>query len=143
MTMHVLALEEYPAMTRLYRQWGEKAKCGKRDCVYTWQAPEILAAARILEPEPQVYLLRNLTVAPAHRRQGLARSLMQAILPVKQPLYCYCRPYLGEFYQSLGLKSLAADQVPVSIAEPYARYQNNGKDFMLMGLEVKGGRPSV
>ncbi|MCP8899033.1 GNAT family N-acetyltransferase [Gilvimarinus xylanilyticus] len=143
MALHALALQDYPTMTRLYRAWGEKAKCGKRDRVYTWQAPDIMAAARILEPAAGVYLLRHLTVAPEHRRRGVARSLMQALLPLNLPLYCYCRPYLGGFYQSLGLVSLAAAQVPAAIAEPYERYQKNGKDFMLMGTEVKGEHKGV
>ncbi|UTF61176.1 GNAT family N-acetyltransferase [Gilvimarinus sp. DA14] len=123
---------EYPQVTRLYRQWGEKAKCGKRDQVYCWKGEAITAAARILEPEPGVYLLRNLTVDPQHRRQGLARALMRAVLSERQPLYCYCQPYLGEFYHSLGMRQTPPEEVPETIAGPFRQYQKRGKGFILM-----------
>ncbi len=135
MTLYLPSVDEYPTITRLYRQWGEKAKCGKRDKVYCWQESSVVAAARILEPAPAVFLLRNLTVEPEKRRQGLARLLMQHILNGHQPLYCYCRPYLGSFYQSLGMRQTTPDQVPEIIATPFRQYQNNGKGFILMASE--------
>lgn len=132
MSLYVPSVAEYPAITRLYRQWGEKAKCGKRDNVYCWQDQSVVAIARVLEPASSVFLLRNLTVEPSKRRQGLGRLLMVHVLTRHQSLYCYCQPYLCEFYQSVGMVQTFAEQVPEAIAAPYRQYQKNGKDFILM-----------
>jgi N-acetylglutamate synthase-like GNAT family acetyltransferase len=129
---------EYPEVTRQFKQWGQKVKCGKRDRVYTLRhAQQLLAAARVLEPSEGHLLLRNLTVAPALRGQGLARALMTGILHQPQglrgSLYCYALAHLREFYLSLNFNVLQAGQVPLAIAEPYQRYRERGKTFVLMG----------
>ena len=136
----VVPLAAYPDVTRQFRQWGQKVKCGKKDRVYALrEAGQLLAAARVLEPAAGCFLLRSLTVAPSLRRQGLARELMQQIQrAAREPaMYCYALDYLPEFYLSLGFGSLAADDVPEPIAEPYRRYRERGKSFVLMGWQAQ------
>lgn len=138
-SLWVPAVAEYPEITRQFKQWGQKVKCGKKDRVYTLRhAQQLLAAGRVLEPCEGQFLLRNLTVAPALRGQGLARALMANIL--REPrgvgdsvLYCYALAHLREFYLSLNFNVLQTSQVPLAIAEPYQRYRERGKTFVLMG----------
>lgn len=139
--------DQYPAISRLYRQWGEKAKCGKLDCVYTLtdQNGHPRAAARVLPRAGNVFLLRSLTVDPTCRRRGLARQLMQGVLQDTQiqPLYCYALDYLRAFYLGLGFCELPACDVPQAIAEPFLRYRAGGKRFVLMGFAVQQGANCV
>lgn len=139
--------DQYPGISRLYRQWGEKAKCGKLDSVYTLtdQRGRPCAAARVLPRAGNVFLLRNLTVDPACRRRGLARQLMQGVLQDTQiqPLYCYALDYLQEFYTDLGFCTLPVCDVPQSIAGPFMRYRASGKSFVLMGYAVEQGANCV
>ncbi|MBU2885946.1 GNAT family N-acetyltransferase [Gilvimarinus agarilyticus] len=128
----------YPAISRCYRQWGEKAKCGKLDHVYTLSDDESawVGAARILPLADNAFLLRNLTIAPSLRGRGYARQLMQSILqdPQIQPLYCYALDYLREFYLGLGFCEMLPSEVPKVVADPYCRYRANGKSFILLGF---------
>ncbi|WP_041523803.1 GNAT family N-acetyltransferase [Gilvimarinus agarilyticus] len=136
----VVPVATYPEITRQFRQWGQKVKCGKKDRVYALSdAGQVLAAARVLEPAAGCFLLRSLTVDPSRRRRGLARELMQHIQrEAREPgLYCYALDYLREFYLSLGFSPLAADAVPEPIAEPYRRYRERGKSFVLMGWRAQ------
>lgn len=137
-TLWAPTVTEYPDVTRQFRQWGQKVKCGKKDRVYCLRsAAKLLAAARVLEPGDGLFLLRSLTVDPSYRRQGLARDLMQRILlAAHEPaLYCYALDYLYEFYVSLNFKTYHVTEVPLAIAEPYQRYRERGKSFVLMGYQ--------
>ncbi|MDO3386951.1 GNAT family N-acetyltransferase [Gilvimarinus sp. SDUM040013] len=140
-------VDAYPAITKQYRRWGERAKCGKRDLVYTLADAkgQWIAAARLLPVEGDTYLLRNLTVAPSLRRQGIARLLMQRIVTDDsiQSLYCYALEYLEAFYLSVGFATKTPEQVPSAIAQPYQRYRANGKSFVLMGFELPRGLTGV
>ncbi|WP_049722289.1 GNAT family N-acetyltransferase [Gilvimarinus polysaccharolyticus] len=131
---------EYPDVTRQFRQWGQKVKCGKKDRVYgLHEADQLVAAARVLEPAADQFLLRSLTVNPEYRRRGLARDLMQRILcQAREPtLYCYALDYLQDFYLSLDFNECDVAAVPQAIAEPYQRYRERGKSFVLMGWQAE------
>lgn len=120
---------------RFYKGCGEKARCGKHDRVFVLQREsECLAAARLVPVADKLWLLRNLTVAPASRRQGLARRLMQAVLaePSTDRLFCYALPELVTFYRELGFSSTTVQAVPPAIGDPFDRYQASGKHFVLM-----------
>ena len=138
-TLWIPSVADYPDVSRQFRQWGQKVKCGKKDRVYVLRdTQQLLAAARVLEPAEGQFLLRSLTVAPELRRQGLARELMQHILHEprqwREPaLYCYALGYLREFYLGLNFCEYRTEQVPMAIAEPYRRYRERGKTFVLMG----------
>lgn len=137
-TLWLPSVAEYPDVTRQLRRWGQKVKCGKTDRVYGLRlAGQLRAAARVLEPDQGQFLLRSLTVDPAYRGQGLARELMQRLLhEAREPvLYCYALEYLREFYLSLGFSLRDAESVPAAIAEPYCRYRDNGKTFVLMARQ--------
>lgn len=140
MQLYLPPVEAFPEATRLYRHWGERVKCGKRDRLYCLrQGEQTLGMARVLEPDSGVFLLRNLTVAPERRGQSLGRELMRRLLADRsvQPLHCYALGHLQRFYESLGFQCLPLDSVPDAIAEPFARYQARGKPFVLMGVDLR------
>ena len=119
---------------RFYRDCGEKARCGRHDRVYiAREGREIVAAARLLAVD-DCWLLRNLTVAPARRRRGLARQLMQALLARHRdsPVCCYALAELEGFYLSLGFARTEAGKLPPGIGQTFVRYQARGKSFVLM-----------
>jgi len=132
-------IEQVPAtqlgwVDHFYKSCGEKVRCGRRDRVYILrQSAPILAAARLL-PVPERWLLRNLTVAPSHRRRGLARQLMQALLQQHSnlPLCCYALAELEGFYRSLGFTRSLVEQHPAEITQPFMRYRESGRTFVLM-----------
>ena len=57
--------------------------------------------------------LASLTVRPAFRRQGIARTLVEHLLAdAPRPVYLTCRSGLGEMYEKFGFQALDADEMP-------------------------------
>lgn len=58
--------------------------------------------------------LASLAVSPAHRHQGIARSLIEHLLAeMPRPVYLTCRSGLGELYEKFGFRALEVDEMPV------------------------------
>ena len=61
--------------------------------------------------------LASIAVEPGHRRQGIARAIIEHLLSVSgRPLYLTCRAKLGPFYEQWGFHALGMDEMP-----PYYR----------------------
>lgn len=140
---HQLAL-----IDRFYKSCGLRVRCHENETVFGLrmvadnvagqpQHSPLLAAVRFIPVSEQYWLMRNVCVAEAHRRQGLASQLLGWCLPALTPsrCYCYARDYLYPLYQTLGFQRLPCAAVPAGIAEEYSRYLNNRKDLLLLGYE--------
>lgn len=126
----------FPLVDRFYSNCKYKVKCGRLDRVYCLSHEgHIVAAARLIAHSSGELLLRNLCVAPALRRQGLARRFMHLLLAAITPQGCYCfaLPHLQEFYLALDFKLLTPDQVPTETAILARRYSERKRDWLLMG----------
>jgi len=67
-----------------------------------------------LKPVPgELTELASLAVLPAHRRQGVAHTLIEHLLnDAPRPVYLTCRSGLGGFYEKFGFHTLATDEMP-------------------------------
>jgi len=71
--------------------------------------------------------LASLAVSPAHRRQGVARTLIEHLLEgAPRPVYLTCRSGLGTFYEKFGFHTLDTDEMP----KYYRRLQRLAVLFM-------------
>jgi len=71
--------------------------------------------------------LASLAVIPAHRRQGVARTLIEHLLEgAPRPVYLTCRSGLGTFYEKFDFRTLDTDEMP----KYYRRLQRLAVLFM-------------
>jgi len=81
-----------------------------------------------LKPVPRdLTELASLAVKPAFRHQGVARALIEHLLPdAPRPLYLTCRSGLGTMYVKFGFQILGEDEMP----RYYQRLQRLASKFM-------------
>ena len=89
---------------------------------------EEMIACGQLKPVPgDLTELASLAVLPAHRRQGVARTLVEHLLnDAPRPVYLTCRSGLGGFYEKFGFQTLATGELPAY----YRRLQRLAVLFM-------------
>lgn len=77
--------------------------------------------------------LASLAVRPTHRRQGIARALIEHLLAnAPRPVYLTCLSSLGELYEKFGFRALEPDVMPAH----YRRLQRLAG--LLLGLAWQG-----
>lgn len=149
-TFKVEPLENYPAVDRFYRTQGYKVKSAANESIYTIRlalendgANNIIAAVRLVPQLSGHFWLRNLLVAKNYRGKGIASALMQQLLPLHEPLGCYCfaLPHLKHFYHCLGFY-MQPDHCPDDILKKYHQYRDRGRDWLLMGYIIQKSCPS-
>jgi GNAT superfamily N-acetyltransferase len=125
-----------PLADKFYRAHRSPMRAGQADQLWVAQQGEI-AAALCLRPVAGGQWLTSLLVAPAMRRQGLARQLIeQALGSYGGPVWLFCQPQLQAFYQRLGFTDCPL--LPTPLAERLARYRRSKS---LLGM-VREGRAS-
>lgn len=131
-----------PLVNHFYSSCKCRVKCGRLDRVYTCAAGgEIIAAARLVVQQSGHFLLRNLCVAPAMRKQGVATYLLRTLTTDLESInsancYCYALPHLKDFYLALGFKLLHPGDVPEDIAEVHIRNCARNRGWILMGFVI-------
>lgn len=131
-----------PLVERFYADNGYRVKCGRLDRVYTFTANgKIIAAARLILQQSDVYLLRNLCVATDYRRQKVASNFLLEFLPQLAPKNCYCfiSATLQHFYEAVRFECLSVDEllmdsVPVDISDMHMRQRKRKRGWILMGF---------
>jgi len=137
-----------PLVNHFYSLCRYRVKCGRLDKVYSvYFGGEIIAAARFLLHKSGHFLLRNLCVAPAMRKQGVATYLLTKALhdlrlaAGSSNCYCFALPHLKKFYLSLDFKlfspeEIASHQVPADIADTHSRNCARNRGWILMGFII-------
>lgn len=112
-----------PLVDKFYRAQRSAMRAHRRDRLWVAQQQEVVAAL-CLRPMPPGHWLTGLLVAPAQRRQGIARQLIeQALAEADGPAWLFCHPELGDFYRRLGFTPCS--ELPTALAERLARYQRS------------------
>lgn len=133
--------EDYSVVDRFYRMQGYKVKTAANESIYTIhialendQASNIVAAVRLIPQLSGHFWLRNLLVAKNYRGKGIASALIRQLLPLHEPLGCYCfaLPHLEHFYYRLGF-NVQPEYCPDDILQKYHQYRARGRDWLLMG----------
>lgn len=120
---HALPPLQKPLADKFYRAHRSPMRANRSDRLWVAQQQEIVAAL-CLRPMPPGHWLTGLLVAPAHRRQGVARQLVeQALAEAEGPVWLFCHPDLGDFYRRLNFTPCS--QPPAPLAERLARYQRS------------------
>lgn len=112
-----------PLADKFYRSHRSSMRTRPEHRVWVAQHAEIVAAL-CLQNMAHGQWLTSLLVAPAHRCQGLASSLVErALSDAEGPTWLFCHPDLQPFYQRLDFR--LAEQLPAPLAERLTRYQRN------------------
>ncbi len=82
---------------------------------------EIVAGLN-LTPVADGQWLTGLLVAPGHRRQGLARVLLETACGARKT-WLFCHPDLQGFYEGLGFR--VSEDLPQALADRLARYRRS------------------
>jgi GNAT superfamily N-acetyltransferase len=130
------APEEVSAVRRFYadRQYGGEVQ-PLDTLLLALRDGELLGAVR-LAPEHGTTVLRGMQVHPSHRRQGIGRQLLAAVVEELGSNPCYCIPYahLIGFYSSIGFDVIDLHQAPDFLAERLTGYRarGDGRHYLLM-----------
>lgn len=127
MTQHLdftpLAVLQHPLLHKFYR--AQRSPMRIPDGAQPWVArgADILAALN-LTPLDGGQWLTGLLVAREHRRQGLARHLIDhALAATPAPTWLFCHSDLADFYQRLDFTP--SEHLPPSLAERLQRYRRH------------------
>lgn len=131
----------FPLVNHFFRANGHKGKARSDERVFVLRQNGSIAAALRACPKGEGYLLRSVWVSINQRRTGLGLRLTRKVLQALQPSPCWCYPYahLEPFYLQAGMTVLSPEQVPDIVALPWRRYQEQGHDFLLMGMQINFG----
>ncbi|RBW46868.1 hypothetical protein DS885_05800 [Psychromonas sp. B3M02] len=115
---------QIPLVNQFYKQVYKKGVANKSEQVFVVKAKQIVCAARLKAVDDNL-LLTGVACDPTYRQQGLASQLIRYVLSLQtETVYCFPYPHLQGFYQQLGFQLLPAEQLPITLAEQYARYNN-------------------
>lgn len=126
--------DEHAALAAAYQAWGYRAGIAPGDRVYVAELGGAVAGIVRLTREHGVVMLRGMQVAPEHRRRGVGRQLLTALVDELGGEPCFCVPYahLTAFYGSAGFQAISGPDMPPFLAERVAGYRADGLDVLVM-----------
>lgn len=130
-----ITVEMHPIAEHFYRDNGYKFRIGRCERVFLIRMQHhIIAAARLLPRQQNIYWLRNMLVTREKRNAGVGSYFMQKILAGIAPGACVCfaLPQVVDFYQRLGFLTGMLDKCPPDVAAEYRKYKSRGRDWVLM-----------
>lgn len=141
-SLNIVEVIHLPLVERFYIDNGYRVKCVRLDRVYSFTLNgKIIAAARLIPQQSDVYLLRNLCVATDYRRQGVGSLFLSELVPQFKPKDCYCfiSATLQHFYEAAGFECMAVDQLPIDqmpadIRDMHVRQRKRKRGWVLMGV---------
>lgn len=127
-----------PLVKRFFQSQGMRAQAAKVDLVIIarsqqkTQAP-IIAALRLC-PVKHSWILRSMSVAKNHQRQGIGQRMLRQIKAelAEKKCYCFAYPHLQTFYQQAGFQLCDERSASDAIRQLYLQYRQSGKDIVLM-----------
>ena len=74
---------------------------------------QVIAMGQIKPHKGEIHELASIAVVPAHRKEGLGRSIIEYLLKDSpRPLYLTCRSRLEPLYEKFGFRTIAYDEMP-------------------------------
>ena len=74
---------------------------------------QLLGCGQLKPHGPDVIELASLAVEENHRRQGIARAIIERLISeAPRPLYLTCRSSLGPLYEKWGFRELTIPEMP-------------------------------
>ena len=109
---------------KFYRHHKSSMRITEQADAWVERATEIIAGV-CLSPVAEGFWLTSLFTAPAYRRQGIARLLINHLQDsyVDKPIWLFCHPQLEKFYCNLDF--VTAHQLPEPLKSRLTRYQKN------------------
>lgn len=121
-----------PLLNKFYRAHQSPMRAGEGEL---WIAKQdTIIAGLSLTPVAQGHWLTGLFVAPSHRGQGIATTLVARARAQKSPapLWLFCHPDLQALYARMGF--VAEPALPQALADRLARYRRS-KNLIAMGMD--------
>jgi len=133
-TIRKLAPEHFPLAKKFYKQFGQTNKTNRNDRIFAAFGAQGMKACLRIAPCEDARLLRGVFVAPDHRGQGLARTLISYALEKSDLNEIWTFPYrhLTTMYESLDFEMIATLDAPASIQQAFKVYSDQGRDISLM-----------
>ncbi len=107
--------QDFPAIRQLIHQVGINPMSldWRRFVVAVDDRGRLLGCGQLKPHGRDVIELASLAVQPDRRGEGIARAIIEALLPrAPRPLYLICRAELGAFYQKWGFRALEPHEMP-------------------------------
>ena len=114
-TLRAARADDFPAIRRLIHESNiNPMGLDWRRFLLAVDANDALLGCGQLKPHGDgVVELASIAVEPAHRKQGIARAIIEQLLErAPRPLYLICRAPLGPFYERWGFRALELDEMP-------------------------------
>ncbi|ASD66050.1 GNAT family N-acetyltransferase [Pseudoalteromonas piscicida] len=126
-----------PLVNKFYDAHKARGRAAKHDKVWVVKDSfEIIAACR-LQPVDGYWLLVGVYVAPQHRKQGIAKKLIETVitqfrsLQPQQVIYTFAYCYLHDFYSALGFQSNSRE-LPPELASRLSSYLGQNRQLVAM-----------
>lgn len=123
-----------PLLQRFYKQHYPSTKPKKTELIIIARREGQLCAAVRFRPIEHYQLLTGMAVDETMRSNGIGHQLLaycqEQILDSR--VYCFAFPWLKDFYQTHGFKTIDSENLPNSLKILLKRYQNGGKSLIPM-----------
>ncbi len=136
--------EDFPAIRGLIHQVGiNPMSLDWHRFLIAVDANDKLLGCGQLKPHGDDFVeLASIAVAPAYRKQGIARAVIEELLArAPRPLYLICRAPLGPFYERWEFRSLDLPEMPAyfrrlaRLARVFAPLAGDGGGMLVMALK--------
>ena len=132
----------FPLANCFFKANGHKGKARGDERIFVLRdSNNIIRAALRACPKDSGYLLRSVQVDCRIYRQGLGLQLVTSTVTLLEPAKCWCYPYphLQTFYEKSGFTLIDENDTPKDIRQLFARYRNQGHQFLLMTTSTIAG----
>ncbi len=135
--------QDFPAIRRLIHEVGINPMSldWQRFVIAVDETGRLLGCGQLKPHGKEVVELASLAVQPDRRGEGIARAIIETLLPrAPRPLYLICRAELGPFYQKWGFRSLEQREMPpyfrrlARLASVFAPLAGEGGRMLVMEL---------
>ena len=143
-TLRAATAPDFPAIRGLIHRVGiNPMSLDWRRFVIAVDTNDSLLGCGQLKPHGNyVVELASIAVEPAYRNQGIARAIIEHLLPgAPRPVYLMCRSELGPFYERWGFRSLSLPEMPAyfrrmaRLARAFAALDRHGGGVLIMELK--------
>lgn len=113
-TVKQLETIKTPLVNKFYNKYKVRGRANKQDQIWVaYKNNDIIAACR-LQTKGCLLLLSTVFVAPLYRANGVATSLLRALLSEQsQPIYTFAYQNLSDFYRALGFNQVLTYTAPL------------------------------
>lgn len=124
LTVQHLPKEQHALLRKFYRKHNSPMRITQAAQTWVVRSPHIIAGV-CLSPVEHGFWLTSLLTDPLHRKQGMARLLIEHIQTTHQGslIWLFCHPNLYSFYARLCFTQ--AQHLPQALSSRLQRYQQS------------------